>query len=165
MSPRRRECGVTLVELMLAMMIGSLLLAALTSVVMLGLNSRSAGRATNEQVYLAAFALERVTSRARATAPKKLDGSPSNSTGTWLAPVMFCRQTDVQRLVETVATDDTCSGGVVLAERVSAFAVNVAPSTRPVDPPVLTVSLTVESAANAPPITVTSTVRMGGGTL
>ena len=165
MSRRGAQRGLTLVELAAAITIASLVFAALSSLVSLGFQARAAGSAANEQVYAAGFALERVVSRTRTAPPKPLTGTPVDSTGDWLAPVMFCRPAGVARLMETTSTDNTCTSGVVLAEGVTAFSAQVAPSTRPADAPLITISLTVAPAGALQPITVTSTVRLGGGTL
>lgn len=165
MPSRAAQHGLTLVELVFAIGIASLIFAALTSLVSLGFQARAAGVAANEQVYAASFALERVVSRTRAAAIKPLVGSPVDNTGDWLAPVMFCRPAGLARLIETTVTDDTCASGVVIAERVTAFSAQLAPSTRAVDTPVIAISLTVESASTPQPVTVTARARLGGGTL
>jgi prepilin-type N-terminal cleavage/methylation domain-containing protein len=164
-SARAARRGFTLIEFALVMSIATLIFAALSSLVSLGLQAQAAGTSANEQVYVAGFALERIVSRARAAPLKPLSGTPVDSTGDWLGPVMFCRPAGVQRLMETTVTDTTCASGTVLADGVTAFTAQLAPTTRPIDTPVITVSLTVVSPGTPQPVTVSSSVRLGGGTL
>lgn len=157
--------GLTLIELVIAIAIGSLVLAALNSIVMTGLRAQAPIEAANEQVYRAGFALERIVARTRAVPLKALSGAPVDSTGDWLAPVMFCRVSASQTLRETTTSDTTCTGGAVLAEGVTTFSMQRVSSTRPVDLPVVTVSLTVQVANVPQPVTLSQSVRLGGGTL
>jgi prepilin-type N-terminal cleavage/methylation domain-containing protein len=157
--------GLTLIELVIAIAVGSLLLAGLNSIVMLGLQAQAPVEAANEQVYRAGFALERIVARTRAAPLKAVSGAPVDSTGDWLAPVMFCRVSASHTLRETTTADTTCTGGTVLAEGVTAFSVQRVSSTRPVDLPVVTVSLTVHVANVPQPVTLSQSVRLGGGTL
>ena len=157
--------GLTLIELVIALAIGSLLLAGLHSVVMLGLRAQAPIEAANEQVYRAGFALDRIVTRVRAAPLKVLAGVPVDSTGDWLAPVMFCRAAATQFLRETTTSDASCSAGTVLAEAVTAFSAQLMPSTRPLDLPVVSVSLTVHVTNVPQPVTVARSVRLAGGAL
>ena len=160
---RARQSGFTLLELLLSVAIGALIVGGLGSLVMMGLKAQTSGVAASEQAYTAGFALERMVSRTRAAPVKALIGTPSESTGDWLAPLMFCRS--ATRLRETTVTDDTCSAGVVLAEGVAAFTVQEPAGPRPLDSPVITFSLTIVPANAPEPRTVTASARLGGGTL
>jgi prepilin-type N-terminal cleavage/methylation domain-containing protein len=159
------QSGLTLVELLLVMAISTIIFAALTSVVSLGLKAQSAGSTANEQVYGAGFALERIVLKTRAAAPRPVSGNAAATTGTWLAPVMFCLASGTARLMETTDTDTACSSGAVLAENVSAFSAQLASnaSTRATDAPVIIYSLTVSPPDAPQPISLTSSVRLGGG--
>lgn len=158
------ERGVTLVELLFAMAIGAAVLAALVPLVSLAVRSQDAGNAANEQVYLAGFALERMTLKTRASQPRFLSDTPADNTGTWLSPLMYCLSKDSPRLIETTSDDTSCTGGVVLAEGVTAFSAVPASGTRAVDGPVIVYNLTVAPAGAPKPVTLTASVRVGGGT-
>jgi prepilin-type N-terminal cleavage/methylation domain-containing protein len=160
----RAQHGLTLIELVMAIAIGSLLLAGLNSIVMLGLQAQAPVEAANEQVYRAGFALERIVARIRAAPLKLLSGAPADSTGDWLAPVMFCRASAAQTLRETTTSDTTCTGGSVLAEGVTAFSIQRVSGPRVLDLPVVTVSLTVHVPNVPQPVSLTQSVRLGGGT-
>jgi prepilin-type N-terminal cleavage/methylation domain-containing protein len=156
--------GLTLIELVIALAIGSLVLGGLHSIVMLGLRAQAPIESANEQAYRAGFALERIVARTRAAPLKALAGAPVNSTGDWLAPVMFCRVAATHTLRETTTTDTTCSAGTVLAEAVTAFSAQLVPSTRPLDLPLVTVSLTMHMPSEPQPLVLAQSVRLGGGT-
>jgi prepilin-type N-terminal cleavage/methylation domain-containing protein len=162
---RTADHGLTMIELVIAIAVGSFLLAGLNSIVMIGLRAQAPVEAANEQVYRAGFALERIVARTRAAPVKALSGAPADSTGDWVAPVKFCRVSASQTLRETTTSDTTCTGGTVLAEGVTAFSMQRVTSTRPVDLPVVTVSLTIHVANVAQPVTLIQSVRLGGGTL
>ena len=163
MSPRAANRGVTLIELLIATAIGSMLLAALTSMVTLGLDTRTAGAAANEQIYRATFALERLVSKTHAAGPKFLAAKAADTTGEWLAPLMFCLSASA-KLIETTTDDSGCTGGTALADGVTAFSALAAASPGPVDIPIVTYALTVAAPAAAQPVTLTASARLGGGT-
>ena len=165
-SPRpstSRARGLTLVELLLAMVMATIVFGALTSVVFVALRAQSSGAATNEQVYLAGFALERLLLATRGSPSKTLAPTAGDTTGNWLAPSAFCLSTSSQRLMETSATDTTCSSGVAVADHVTAFSAQLASSTRAVDAPMIVYSLTVAPPGAPKPITLNASVRLGGG--
>jgi prepilin-type N-terminal cleavage/methylation domain-containing protein len=162
-SPATPQRGLTLIELVIALAIGSLVLAGLNSIVMLGLRAQAPLESANEQVYRAGFAFERIVARTRAVPLKALAGAPVDSTGDWLAPVMFCRVAATQILRETTTSDTTCSSGTVLAEAVTAFSVELVPSTRPLDLPVVTITLTMHMPSEPQPVVLSRNVRLGGG--
>src|SRR6266704_3323275 len=120
MANRRSQRGLTLIELLIAMTLAVFVLAALNSVVALGLNAQASGRQANELVYQARFALARMAAKARNTKPKPLTTPSAGTTGDWFSvPVlpattatMYCRNSANNQLVETVVTDTGCAGGV-----------------------------------------------------
>lgn len=159
--------GMTLIELLIATAIGAIMLAGLNGLVKLGLDAQTAGRGSNELAYQGRFALERITAKARATAPKTLTLPAAGTTGDWFAPVgcvgaacvMYCRNVTTNQLIETTTADAACNGTAVLAGHVSAFTATIGPGTRPA----AVFSLTLTDAANT--VTLSSSVRLGGGTL
>lgn len=155
------QSGLTLLELLIAVAIGALVLAALHSVVSLGLQAQSAGGQANELLYQAQFALERMADKARSTAPKLLTAPAANTTGDWFAPVMYCRNAGNQ-LVETTTADAACAGATVIAANVTAFSATLPPGAGPVDKPVGVLSLTLTHSAAAQPVTLATSVRLGG---
>ena len=76
---------------------------------------------------------------------------------------MYCRSSD-NRLRETVDTDTGCAGGAVIANNVTAFSAQLPAGAGPVDDPVATLSLTLQTGAPAT-LTLTTSVRLGGGAL
>ena len=163
-----QERGFTLIELLLAVAISAILMAALNSLVKLGLDAQAQGRGANELAYQGRFALERITDKARATVPKVLATPAANTTGDWFAPVgctgaacvMYCRSAASQ-LIETTTADTTCTGTTVIASGVSAFSATLPASMGPVDRQVAAFSLTLVNAGNT--LTLTSSARVGGG--
>ncbi len=162
--------GVTLIELMLATLVGVILLAGLNSVVKLGLDAQTAGRNSNELAYQGRFALERMVDKARSLAPKILTTPTANTTGDWFAPsgctgaacVMYCRNATNQ-LIETTTSDNACTGTTVIASNVSAFSAALPVSMGGVDRSIAVLSLTLNDSANNT-ITLSSNIRLGGGT-
>lgn len=159
--------GMTLIELLMATAIGAIMLAGLNGLVKLGLDAQTAGRGSNELAYQGRFALERITDRARATAPKVLTAPAANTSGDWFAPtgcigaacVMYCRNA-ANQLIETTTADIACNIGMtVLAGNVTAFAATLpASAVRPA----AVLSLTLADAVNT--VNLSSSVRLGGGT-
>jgi prepilin-type N-terminal cleavage/methylation domain-containing protein len=165
MAARRSQRGLTLIELMLAMVAAAIVIGALNSVLMLGFQAQASGREANELVYQGRFALERMSAKARSTAPKRLTApAPADSTGDWFAPTMYClKGGSNKRVVETNVSDTSCSGNNVIVEHVIAFSAQLPAGTGAVDRPVGTLSLTLQSGGA--PITLTTSVRLGGGVL
>ncbi len=161
--------GVTLIELLIAVALGAILLAALNSLVKLGLDAQAEGRNTNELAYQGRFALERMAARARATAPKVLASPAANTTGNWFAPagctgaacVMYCLNAGSQ-LIETTTADTTCSGSTVIAMNVGAFSATLPAGMGPADRSLAVVSLTLANAGST--LALSSSMRLGGGT-
>src|SRR6266436_3116543 len=166
MANRRLQRGLTLIELLIAVTLAVFILAALNSVATLGLNAQASGRQTNELVYQARFALDRMAAKARSTKPKLLTTPSPGSTGDWFStatpPAMYCRNSD-NRLRETVDTDTGCTGGAVIANNVTAFSAQLPAGAGPVDDPVATLSLTLQTAGAPAALTLTTSVRLGGG--
>lgn len=160
----RNQAGLTLLELMIAVAIGALVLAALNSVVSLGLRAQAAGGQANELLYQGQFALERMVGAGRSVAPKLLTAPAANSTGDWFAPAKYCRNAS-NRLIETTTTDAACTGTTVIAANVTAFSAQLPSGAGPVDKPAGVLSLTLTHSAAALPLTLTTSVRLGGGTL
>jgi prepilin-type N-terminal cleavage/methylation domain-containing protein len=163
---------MTLIELMIGVAIGALVMAALNSVVKLGLDAQSAGRGANELAYQGRFALERMAAKARTVAPKLLATPVAGSTGDWFAPtgctgaacVMYCRNTTSNNLIETTTTDTGCAGTTVIAGKVSAFSAAKPAAAGPVDDPAATLSLTLTDTASKNSVTLATSIRLGGGT-
>ncbi len=155
---------MTLFELLIAVAIGAIVLAALNSVVSLGLQAQAAGRQGNELVFQARFALERVITTARSVPPKLLATPTAGTTGNWFSPVMYCLNGSSQ-LIETTTADNGCTGTTAIAGNVTAFSAQLVSSAGPVDRPAGTLSLTLATSAVPQPVTLSTSVRLGGGTL
>ena len=155
--------GFTLIEFMLALVIAAIVVGALNGVVELALKARTAGREDNELVYQGQFALARMIGKARASAPKVL-ATPAiaSSTGDWFAPTMYCLKGG-GRLVETTVSDTSCTGANVIADHVIRLFRAACAARGPVDHPVGTLSVTLQ--AGGAPVVLTTSVRLGGGTL
>ena len=161
---RYREAGLTLIELLVAVVIGAVVLAALNSVVSLGLRTQSAGTQANDLLYQGQFALERMVDAARGVAPQLLTTPAADSTGDWFAPARFCRNA-ADQLIETTTADNTCAGSTVIASNVTAFSAQLPSNAGAVDKPLGVLSLTLTHSAAAEALTLTTSVRLGGGTL
>ncbi len=153
-------------------MIAVSVLAALNSVTTLGLNAKASGRQANELVYQARFALDRMAAKARSTAPKPLTTPSPGTTGDWFSvPVppatmatLYCLNSG--KLVETnLVTDPGCAAGAVIANNVTAFSAQLPAGAGPVDDPVATLSLTLQVAGAPTTVTLSTSVRLGGGAL
>ena len=170
MANRRSQRGLTLIELLIAVTLAVFVLAALNSVVSLGLNAQASGRQANELVYQGRFALDRMAAKARGTPPKLLAALASaDTTGNWFStatpPAMYCRNSGNQLLRETVDTDAGCTGGAVIANNVTAFSAQLPAGAGPVDDPMATLSLTLQIPGAPTTVTLTTSVRLGGGAL
>lgn len=169
--PKKSQSGMTLIELVMAMAVSAILMAALNGVVKLGLDAQAAGRGSNELAYQGRFALERITDKARSLTPKALTTPPANTTGNWFAPagctgaacVMYCRNTSNQ-LIETTTTDTTCSGNKMIASNVSAFSATLPANMGAIDKSIATIDLTL-SDENNNVASFSSNIRLGGGAL
>jgi prepilin-type N-terminal cleavage/methylation domain-containing protein len=162
------QSGMTLIELVLAVAISTIIMSALSGLVKLGLDAQNVGRSSNELAYQGRFALERITEQARSLHPKALTTPAANTTGDWFAPascggascVMYCRNANNQ-LIETITTDTTCAGVTVLANHVSAFSATLPTNMGAVDRWIAVISLTLSDANNT--ISFSSSIRLGGG--
>lgn len=167
MRARSTQCGVTLIELVLAIAIGAILLAGISNLLKLGLDAGASVRNSNELAYQGSFALARIADKARATAPKILITPAANTSGDWFAPagclgaacVMYCRNAGNQ-LIETTTADILCIGTLVIAGNVSAFSATL-PAV--IGRPVAVLSLTMSNASSTQPLS--SSMRLGGGLL
>ncbi len=109
---------MTLIELVIAVAIGAIVLAALNSVVSLGLRAQAEGGQSNELLYQGQFALERMVTTARGVPPKLLATPTAGTTGDWFSPVMYgrngCNQlietSSIPKVTSTVATVNSTSG-------------------------------------------------------
>jgi len=170
MANLRFQRGLTLIELLIAVTLAVFILAALNSVVSLGLNAQASGRQANELVYQGRFALDRMAAKARSTAPTKplTTPPPAGTTGDWFSsptsPTMYCRNSNNQ-LVETVVSDTGCTGSVVITNNVTAFSAQPPAGAGPVDDPAATLSLTLQTAGTPAAVTLGTSVRLGGGAL
>ncbi len=162
MAPSSR--GFTLIELMIAVAIGALILASLNSLVALGLKAQAEGRTANELAYQGQFALDRMVAKARAAMPQPLSTPAANTSGNWFAPTMYCLNAS-QQLIETATTDVGCTGTAVVASKVSGFSAQLPASPGPVDDPVALLALTLTDAGTGRTLTLSTSVRLGGGTL
>lgn len=162
--------GVTLIELLMAMVISAIVLAGINGLVKLGSDAQTNGRVTNELTYQGRFALERISDKARQVAPKPLSTPVANTTGNWFAPVgctgatcvMYCLNGSAQ-LIETTTADTTCTGTAEIAGSVASFVAKLPDSAGPVDKSTAEVSLTLANGVNT--MTMSSSIRLGGGTL
>jgi prepilin-type N-terminal cleavage/methylation domain-containing protein len=169
MANRAAQSGVTLVELLLALSISAVVLAAIQGLLKLGLDAQAAGRTANELAYQGHFALELISDQALAVAPTVLGTPAAGTTGGWLAPagcsgaacVMYCRNAGSQ-LVETTTADAACTGGKAVATNVSAFSAALPAGAGAADRSAAVFSLTLSSGGTS--MTLTSSARLGGGT-
>ncbi len=165
MANLRFQRGLTLIELMIGMTVAVFILAALNSVATLGLNAKASGRQANELVYQARFALDRMAAKARSTAPKLLTTPSPGTTGDWFSPTLYCLNGGNQLVETNLVTDPGCAAGAVIANNVTAFSAQLPAGAGPVDDPVATLSLTLQAAGAPTTVTLSTSVRLGGGAL
>ena len=166
MANRRSQQGLTLIELLIAMTLAVVILAALNSVVTLGLNAQASGRQANELVYQGRFALDRMAARARSTPPTRPLTAPSaGTTGDWFSPTLYCLKGGNQLVETNLVTDPGCIAGAVIANSVTAFSAQLPAGAGAVDDPVATLSLTLQAAGAPTTVTLSTSVRLGGGAL
>ncbi len=155
MANLRFQRGLTLIELLVAVAIAALVVAALNSVVALGLNAQASGRQTNELVYQARFALERMAAAYRGA--------------TWSTTLYCLDGTNLREITFTTTPPASCTGGAVIATNVSDFSAQlragVGPNAGAVDRPAVTLSLTLQPSGAPQTVTFSTSVRRGGGTL
>ena len=160
---RANQAGLTLVELMMALAIAALLVTGLNGFIMLGLDAKASARQSNELLYQGSFALDRIQTAARTTAPKVLSvPTLANSTGDWFAPTMYCLKGG-NRLIETTTSDTSCTGSNTVATNAIAFSAQPFAAAGPVDEPLGTVTLTLQGTGA--PVVLTMSFRLGAGTL
>lgn len=151
---RRRQDGITLVELLMALMIAALVLAPLAAMLQTSVlaGTENAGRAALEQDLR--FALERIGSEIRATPRRVL--SPQNTalvdSGSWFDKSRF-RVNAGQQLIEVRDGLDN-----VVADSVTAFSI----SARTVGLDATIVEATLKLERDAETAQGSIAVRMGG---
>ena len=158
------QTGMSLIELLIAVAVGALVLAGLNSVVSIGLKAHADGRQRNEIVFQARFALERMITTARGVSPMRLATPTAGTTGNWFSPIMYCRNGSSQ-LIETTTADSGCTGTTVIVGNVSAFSASLPAGAGPVDEPVATLGLTLTDGALPLNVTLSTSIRLGGGSL
>lgn len=152
---------MTLVELLIASAIGALLLAGLTSVARQGVLTRAQVRDSNEAVYQARFALQRVAAAAKARAPHTLAPPTANTSGNWFDPAYFCVN-GAKALIETTTADTACAGTQVIAERVNGFSATQPVSAGALEAMSAVIAVTLDVPGGAA-LTLSERVRLGGG--
>lgn len=118
---RRPEQGISLVEVLLGLATGAMVLLPLVSMLQTSVAAACITGTRSGLEREAAFALNRMAARIRATAPAQLgtQANTSSSAG-WFAPVTFSRKGDT--LVETQDGID-----YTLAESVAGFSITAPP--------------------------------------
>jgi prepilin-type N-terminal cleavage/methylation domain-containing protein len=158
-----KQRGLSLVELLIATALGTLLLAGMAQVVRLGERARAPLHDAGEALYQGRFALQRVTAAARATAASAVVVTPpAKTSGNWFGSTYFCVNAGAS-LVETTSADTGCTGTTVIADRVSAFSVALPASAGGSDGEAVDVSLTLTGPGGGGATTLTERVRLGGG--
>jgi len=159
------QCGLTLIELLIALAIAALLAAPLGAAVINALKVQTVAGDTNDAAQQARFALQRMEATVRRTAPHTLAAKAADTSADWLAPVTYCLRANGKAVLETTPADTNCvsNSAPVIAEGVSAFSVQ-AFSAGSGAGPVIQIQLTV-TAASGQSIDLTSRTRLGGGTL
>lgn len=165
---QRSQNGFSLVEVLVATALASILLGTLLGVTLTGLQSQTVSRERNEMIYQARFALDLIVARARLTpaTAATLATPPAKSTGTWFTPTMYCLRTASRQLIETTTSDSTCSGSRVIADNVLDFSAQPLAPAGLFDRPAMAIALIVSNPSGSeslPPFT--AVVRLGGGTL
>lgn len=158
------QCGLTLMELLIAMSIAALLAAPLGFAVLNALAAQSVAGDTNDVAQQARFALQRMEAAVRRTAPHTLAAKAAGTSADWFAPVAFCLAAN-SSLIETTPADTTCtsSSAPVIAAGVSVFSVQTFTAGAAASP-VIEIQLSV-TGASGQSIALTSHTRLGGGTL
>ncbi len=166
----RHQYGMTLVELLVSVAIGSILLLSLASLGKVAMEARQAQQARNELLYQGRFALDRMVDRARATPPSVLTTPAIGTTGQWFAPAgcagancrMFCLKSATRQLMETTSSDSTCSGGAVVANYVDTFVASL-PGMGPLDRHAGVLAISLSQGGGS--LSLQTRVRLGGGAL
>ena len=152
MSPRRHiaQHGITLVELLLGLAITALIMGPLVPMLQ---TASAAARMSGDRAALerdADFALERIATRIRITAPSKAELDKPNSE--WLKPAVYSVNGGV--LIEQQG-----SASYTLAESVTAFSLTA--SATDSQHPLVTVSLSLGLPNGGASTSASATVRMG----
>jgi Tfp pilus assembly protein PilW len=141
-----KQSGVTLIELLLACVVGALLMTGLFKMMNAGLAAQTYVTQTNDATQQARFALGRMESVIRTAASSPL--SASQSTLIDLDTTRFCWNNAQQSLRETSTTDATCTAGSIIAEEVISFSASRLRGGY--SPDIAKISLTLAGANNAP---------------
>ena len=155
--------GLSLIELLVSIAIAAMLAVPLMMAVRSGASAQAVAGAAIEADQQARFAMQRMTVAVQRTpAATVLGAKASNTTGDWLAPVMFCLN-GAGALVETVPADASCTGTAVIAGSVTAFSAQTFAAGAGAAK-VIEIQLTVSGSQGAS-TALTSRTRLGGGTL
>ncbi len=159
----RAQSGLTLLEVLLATVIAAILVAPLSLVVRDAVTAQAVAGAVNGVGEQARFAMQRMTAAVRNTpAATVLGAKAADTTGDWLAPVMFCLSGS-GKVVETIPADTGCAGSAVIADGATGFSVQTF-SAGTGAAPVIEIQLTLAGSEGAA-VALTSRTRLGGGTL
>ena len=164
---RKPAPGYFLVELAAATAVAGILVVGLAGATSIALRTRASTVVSDDLATQAGFAMGRRAAVIRATTPPAtasgLAGAVANSTGSWLAPVTYTFTP-----ASGILTETNSQGTYTLATRVTAFSAalhTVSPTSSAVlMPPVIDLSLTL-GASGQVPVTLTSSIRLGGGIL
>lgn len=158
------QCGLMLMEVLIALAIAALLAAPLGAMVLNALSAQSVAGDTNDVAQQSQFAMQRMEAAVRRTAPHTLAAKAASTSDDWLAPVAFCLAAN-DRLIETTPADTTCvsNSAPVIADGVSAFSVQTYNAGAGAAA-VIEIQLTL-AAPTGQSISLTSRTRLGGGTL
>lgn len=180
--PAPAQSGLTLMELLIALAIATLLVAPLAAAVMNALKAHSVASDAIDVAQQAQFAMQRMEAAVRCThASHPLAAKAAGtSSADWLAPVTdclraskvwidttpldiaYCLRAD-NVLIETTSADTPCSGTRIIVDKVSAFGVQSF-SAGALAGPVIEIQLSA-TGATGQSISLTSHTRLGGGTL
>ncbi len=172
-SPLHAQRGLTLIELMIALVISAIIMASLSNLMKLGLDTQITVQTRSELAYRGQLAIERISDSIRATEPKILVATGvTDTTGDWLAPagctgsacLMLCRKATTNELIETTTADTACTGTNVLSNFVSYFSVSLPNNTGPVDHPSILITLELNDYSTSHTLSLSSAVRLGDGT-
>lgn len=164
-STARRQRGLSLIELLIAAALASIIIGTLLGVTLNGVRAQAQTREANEMAYQARFATGLIAAKAQASPPKVLSAAPANSSGDWFGATMYCLNTVTAQLIETTPADTACAGSRVVADNVTAFVVEQPAAAGAVDRPTAKITLTVATPGRTQSVTLTTSARLGGGTL
>lgn len=158
---QRQARGFTLIELCLATAMGALLLAALVHVARLATESKAELSGATEQRLAAEFVLQRLRTATRSATVDSLNAPANGDTEQWLAPKRFCINS-AKALVETSASDDSCSSGEVIADQVSRLTITTPTSQSALDAPIALLTVVLPLPDGTDGLTVSQSIRLKG---